>query len=148
VLLSVSSSQATSSEVAASSGQRQRQGACWAGPGDAIGKRFWDRTVGVDAAPEFMQKRNSEPIFNRGRIAEDARLEIGEPEVRGRARVETRFRSRAGIRPTTSVLVVSSRGGPDPPLWTSRSCLLRGSGAGATAVSMDRFVRAVVRRSR
>ena len=96
-----------------------------------------------------MQKRNSEPIFNRGRIAEDAtRLEIGEPEVRGRARVEKRFRSRAGIRPTTSVLVVSSRGGPDAPLWTSRSCLLRGSGAGATAVSMDRFVRAVVRRSR
>jgi hypothetical protein len=28
------------------------------------------RTVGVDAAPEFMAKRNSEAIVNRGRICE------------------------------------------------------------------------------
>jgi hypothetical protein len=36
-----------------------------------------------------------------------AKREIGEQEVRGRACVETRFRSGAGIRPTASWLVVS-----------------------------------------
>jgi hypothetical protein len=79
LLLSVSSSQATSGEVAAPSGERQRRSACWAGTADEIGKRRRPRTVGVDAAPEFIPKRNSEPIVNRGRIADDAtRLEIGE----------------------------------------------------------------------
>jgi hypothetical protein len=34
----------------------------------------------------------------------------GEQEVRGHARVETRFRSRAGVRPTTSCSVVSDTG--------------------------------------
>ena len=37
-------------------------GACWAGTGDAMGKRLRARTVGVDAAPEFMPKRNYQPI--------------------------------------------------------------------------------------
>jgi len=61
-------------EVAPPSGQRQRRGACWAGTGDAIGKRLRARTVGVDAAPELIPKRNSEPIVNRGRIATTRRV--------------------------------------------------------------------------
>jgi hypothetical protein len=44
---------------------------------DAIGKRLPPRAVGVDAAPEFIPTSDSEPIVNRGRIADDAtRLEV------------------------------------------------------------------------
>jgi len=93
--------QATSGEVAAPSGERQRRSACWAGTADEIGKRRRPRTVGVDAAPEFIPKRNSEPIVNRGRIADDAtRLEIGDAQDASRLRSETRNAVGAVIRNT------------------------------------------------
>ena len=77
--------------MAAPSGQRQRRGACCAGTGDAIGKRLRARAVGVDAAPEFTPKRNSEPIVNRGRIADDAaRLQIGDFQDYASAPLKTR----------------------------------------------------------
>jgi hypothetical protein len=64
-----------------------------------MGKRVRARTVGVDAAPEFMPKRNSEPIVNRGRIADDAtRLEIGEKHVADACRADVCLRALAGIR--------------------------------------------------
>ena len=97
--MSVSSSQPTSGEVAAWSGQRQCRGVCWAGTGDAIGKRVRPRIVGVDAAPEFIPKRNSESIVNRGRIADDAtRLEIGDKRVADHDWADTCLRARACIR--------------------------------------------------
>jgi len=47
--------------------------------GQTIRNHLRDPTVGAGVAPEFMPKRNSEPIVNRGRIADDAaRLHIGE----------------------------------------------------------------------
>jgi hypothetical protein len=50
-----------------------------AGTSQAIGKRLRDRTVGLGVAPEFMPKRNSELIGNRGWDVDDAaRPEIGE----------------------------------------------------------------------
>jgi hypothetical protein len=63
------------------------------------------RRVGVGVAPAFMPKRNSEPIVDPGRIADDAtRLEIGEQQVRDHTWVKTRFRSGAGIRPRGDVV--------------------------------------------
>ena len=54
---------------------------------------FGISTVGVDAPPE--PKGNSEPIVNRGRVADDAkRLEIGDEHVCGGGRIETRFHAR------------------------------------------------------
>jgi hypothetical protein len=70
----------------------------------AIRKRVRDRGVGAGVTPEFMTKRNSQLVGIRGRIAADAeRAEIGELEVCGDARDETRFRSGGGIRATTVV---------------------------------------------
>jgi hypothetical protein len=60
---------------------------------------FGISTVGVDAAPELIPKRNSEPIVNRGRIADDAtRLEIGDKHVADDDRADTCIRPRACIR--------------------------------------------------
>jgi len=55
--LSVSSSPATSSEVAAPSRQRQRRDACWAGRNDAIGKRLRAAPSASTPHPSSCQSR-------------------------------------------------------------------------------------------
>ena len=57
-------------------------GGLLAGTSQAIGKHLRDRTIAAGVAPEFMPKRNSELIGNRGRTGDDAaRPEIGESRV-------------------------------------------------------------------
>jgi hypothetical protein len=78
-------------------------GACWAGTGDAMGKRLRARTVGVDAAPEFMPKRNYQPIASSANNAETPRA-LRLASCRSLASVPDRpcLRVRAGICTLTS----------------------------------------------
>jgi hypothetical protein len=69
-----------------------------AGTHEDIGKRPRERIAGTSVAPEFIPKRDSELIGNRGRIVDDAaRPEIGEEHGMTSSRLETCFRFGTGL---------------------------------------------------
>jgi hypothetical protein len=121
VLLSDSSSHTTSGEMAAPSRQRQGRGACGTGTDDAIGKRLRTPTIGVDAAPEFMPKRDSELIGNRpGRSTGRRVSRVATSRFSGLGACATRIRARAGIRAGTSSAACVRHGqSPSPALFVA-----------------------------
>ena len=88
-----------------------------AGTSRAICRRLRDRMVGAGAAPEFVPKRNSALMGNRGwTTADGARPAIGR---------------RAGQRPLGHALCFSHSAGPRPSRGRSQPWQSRLSGAGA-----------------
>jgi hypothetical protein len=100
-----------------------------AGTSQAICKRVHGRIIGAGVAPEFMPKRNFELIGSHGRRPDDAvPPEIGEWEVHGDARAETRFHFRTGTSSVVAVTDCARNGQP-------RARLVSAAAASPTHVS-------------
>jgi len=114
LLMSVSSSEATNGDVAAPSPQRQRRGACWAGRGDAIGKRLRAAPSASTPHPRSCQSGGPRTIGNdRRRLTARRVSRLAICESGDALPIETRIRRRSGIlepAPTVSELSGTNAG--------------------------------------